>query len=233
MRLYLPALCLVCPTGLVRSIPSGKSFSRLQKNMQANVENIQFADLALVEQCRRGDPEAMDRLIVRYQDRIYNVILRICGNSDDAAELTQDTFVKVIENIGSFQGRSSLYTWLFRIAVNLALNYCSRRTKLGFVSLDDEDYSGSGRVAATKALFADEASLEPLEAVKKKELCELVVAALGRLEPAQRAVIVLRDIEGMDYAQIAQALNIELGTVKSRLSRARNALRERLAVVLK
>ena len=84
----------------------------------------------------------MERLIIKYQDRIYNVILKMCQNEDDAAELTQDTFVKVIEKIGSFQGRSGFYTWVFRIAVNLTLNFCSRRVRLGFESLevDGEEY---------------------------------------------------------------------------------------------
>ena len=81
-------------------------------------------DMVLIRQCREGDSASMERLILRYQNRIYNVILRICADTDDAAELTQETFVKVIENLSRFEGRSSFYTWAFRIAVNLTLNYC-------------------------------------------------------------------------------------------------------------
>ena len=101
--------------------------------------NISVDDTILVEQCRQGDSAAMQRLILKYQNRIYNTILKICANPDDAAELAQETFVKVIENIDKFQGRSSFYTWVFRIAVNLTLNYCKRSVKLGFRSLDAED----------------------------------------------------------------------------------------------
>ena len=99
---------------------------------------IDIDDAVLVERCRRGDSSAMERLIIKYQDRIYNIILKMCANADDAAELTQETFVKVIENISDFEGRSGFYTWVFRIAVNLTLNYCQRGSRLAFRSLDAE-----------------------------------------------------------------------------------------------
>ena len=87
-------------------------------------EQINIDDSELVRQCKQGDSVAMERLILKYQNRIYNVILKICADPDDAAELTQETFVKIIENIDKFQGKSKFYTWAFRIAVNLTLNYC-------------------------------------------------------------------------------------------------------------
>ena len=106
--------------------------------MHTELENINIDDTVLVEQCRRGNTDAMERLIIKYQDRIYSVILRICANRDDAVELTQDTFVKVIENINSFREKSAFYTWLFRIAVNLTLNHCKRRVRFETESLDAE-----------------------------------------------------------------------------------------------
>ena len=104
--------------------------------MQSKTSKINIDDTVLVELCREGDSAAMERLIIKYQNRIYNTILKICANVDDAAELTQETFVKIIENIDKFEGRSSFYTWAFRIAVNLTLNYCKRNVRLGFKSLD-------------------------------------------------------------------------------------------------
>ncbi len=98
--------------------------------------NITIDDRALVAQCRGGYTEAMERLIIKYQDRIFNVIRKICTNYDDAAELTQDTFVKAIENLDKFQNRSTFYTWLFRIAVNLTINHCRKNIRLGFESID-------------------------------------------------------------------------------------------------
>ena len=194
---------------------------------------ITIDDTVLVEMCRRGDSAAMERLILKYQNRIYNTILKICANTEDAAELTQDTFVKVIENIDKFEDRSSFYTWAFRIAVNLTLNYCKRNVRLGFRSLEnsDDEHYRQGKIAL-KEFLADESSPDPAAVVVNKELAEIAVKALMKLDDWQRAVIVLRDIEGMDYAQIADVLGIEHGTVKSRLSRARNALREILEAVI-
>jgi RNA polymerase sigma-70 factor (ECF subfamily) len=185
-------------------------------------------DNLLVEKCRKGDSRAMEILIIKYQDRIYNVILKICGNTDDAAELTQDTFVKVLQNIDKFQSRSSFYTWAFRIAVNLTINYCKRNIKLGLKSIDAEDNQNSEQTKkALKVLLKDDKSADPATIAENKELADLILTAVMQLDDAHRAVIVLRDIEGMNYAQIADILNINLGTVKSRLSRARSQLRER------
>jgi len=197
-------------------------------------QNINIDDSVLVEQCRRGGSEAMERLILKYQNRIYNVILKICANPDDAAELTQETFVKIIENLDRFEGRSSFYTWAFRIAVNLTFNYCQRSAKLGYKSLDadDDEYNQQAR-AQLKEFLSDNSSPNPAVAAQNKELYEIVAKTLMELDDAQRTVIILRDIEGMNYAQIAKVLDIELGTVKSRLSRARRNLREILETILR
>lgn len=197
------------------------------------VANINIDDALLVKQCWQGDSAAMGRLILKYQNRIYNVILKICADPDDAAELTQETFVKVIENIDKFQGRSSFYTWAFRIAVNLTLNYCQRNARLGFSSLDTEQekyYSQATRVL--KEFLSDDSSPDPAAVAQNRELCEIAVQSLMKLDDAQRSVVVLRDIEGMSYAQIASVLDIELGTVRSRLSRARTKLRQILEAIL-
>jgi RNA polymerase sigma-70 factor (ECF subfamily) len=205
----------------------------IEKQMHSETANMSIDDAVLVERCRRGDSEAMGRLVLKYQDRIYNTILKMCANADDAAELTQDTFVKVIESIDRFAGRSSFYTWAFRIAVNLTLNHCQRRRRAGYWSLDAEsdDYDGQTKTQL-KGVLSDDSSPDPALIAQDKELCRIVGRALARLEDDHRMVIVLRDIEGMNYAQIAEVLKVELGTVKSRLSRARGNLREVLERML-
>jgi len=175
----------------------------------------------------------MGSLILKYQNRIYNVVLKICANSDDAAELTQETFVKVLENIARFEGRSGFYTWAFRIAVNLTLNYCQRNMRLGVRSLDaDNDEDCWNAKVQLKQLLSDDDSPNPALLAQNRELYELAMQALMKLDDAQRTVVVLRDIEDMNYARIAEVLEVELGTVKSRLSRARNNLREILETML-
>lgn len=202
--------------------------------MQSETASISIDDSVLVEQCREGDCAAMERLILKYQNRIYNVVLKICANADDAAELTQETFVKVLENIDRFEGRSGFYTWAFRIAVNLTLNYCQRNVRLSVRSLDadDEEDCCSAR-SQLKQLLSNDDSPDPALVAQNRELYALAIKALMKLDDAQRAVIVLRDIEDMNYARIAKVLDVELGTVKSRLSRARNNLREILETMLR
>ena len=202
--------------------------------MPAPIPSISIDDNELIERCRRGDSSALERLVLKYQKRLYNVILRICPNPDDAAELTQETFVKLIEKVGTFRGQSSFYTWLFRIAVNLTLNYCKRRGKVRYISIDKlvgaEGQSGKRELVS---FLKDKSSCDPAELTEKKEIEQILLAALERLEDKYRAIIVLRDIEDMSYEQIGASLDIELGTVKSRLSRSRTRLRKILEKILK
>lgn len=201
--------------------------------MHASTPSISIEDAKLLARCRQGDLAAMEALVVRYQDRIYNTILRICGDPDDAAELTQETFVKILEALDRFRGNSSFYTWAFRIAVNLTLNHCQRRGRIGWRSLDVEDDRGSSEAGSRlKDVLSDQGSVDPAIIAQDSELQGLVRKALMELDEPHRTMIVLRDIEGMSYTQIADVLGIELGTVRSRLSRAREGLRKVLESML-
>jgi RNA polymerase sigma-70 factor (ECF subfamily) len=205
----------------------------INKDGRPETAKVSIDDTVLVEQCRRGDSLAMERLILKYQNRIYNIILKMCANADDAAELTQDTFVKIIESIDGFHGKSSFYTWAFRIAVNLTLNYCKRNAKFGAQSLDgaDEGNGEQGR-QQLRMVLADVNLPDPGAITADRELCEIIMRVLMMLDDEQRAVMLLRDVEGMNYAQIAEVLNVELGTVKSRISRARARLKEIMEIIL-
>ena len=201
--------------------------------MQQQTAHINIDDAVLVERSQNGDSDSLEQLIIKYQNRIFNVILKICANRHDAAELTQDTFVKVIENIGKFQGKSGFYTWAFRIAVNLTLNYCQRNARVPFRSLDEQYNIDDGQAKAQlKDFLSDESTPDPAAVAQSKELCQMVATALTKLDDAHRTVIVLRDIEGMNYAHIAEVLQVQVGTVKSRLSRARGSLRDVLETML-
>ncbi|MHC5082495.1 MAG: RNA polymerase sigma factor [Planctomycetota bacterium] len=197
-----------------------------------NNDNISLDDESLVRQCQHGNSEAMSCLVVKYQDRVYNAILKICKNRDDAAELTQDTFVKVLESITSFRGQSSFYTWLFRVAVNMTLNHCRRKFKLSPVSLDATNEGLEKDRERLGAMLADKDQNDPAKIAQQKELVQVVTDMIEQLPEDYRVILVLRDIEQMTYAQIAEVLELEAGTVKSRLSRSRAALRELLETVL-
>jgi RNA polymerase sigma-70 factor (ECF subfamily) len=174
-------------------------------------------DQELVEACRAGRSEAFGVLVRRYQDRIYPTLLRLTGSPDDACDLLQDAFLRAYEKLDRFQGESSFYTWVYRIAVNLALSDRRRRKVAGRSpkSLDAEPMERP----------EDTASTDPSLPLERAERDERIVEALGRLHPDQRAVVVLKDLDGQRYDEIAALLKIPIGTVRSRLHRARGELR--------
>ena len=190
-----------------------------KKNSTANY------DIHQLTKYRNGDSTAMEKLIIKYQNRIYNVILRLCNNRDDAAELTQETFIKAIEHFDKFNRQSSCYSWIFRIAVNLTISHCRRKAKVRFLSLDTASYTKSNETTTLKNFLTDNDLTEPSDIIAKKDFCRIIAKAMMKLNISQRAVIVLHDIEGATYVQTALILNIKLGTVKSRLTRGRNTLK--------
>lgn len=188
-------------------------------------------EVALVERCRKGDMTAFGALVRRYQDRIYNACRRLCGREADAEDFAQETFVRALRAIDRFDGRAKLYTWIFRIAINLVLSARRRDKTARTHSLDDGSASGENERPTAAARLASPEP-RPEERAMSHETRQAVQAALARLEPEQRAIIVLRDLEGLDYAEIAAILETPTGTVKSRLHRARLALREELRPLL-
>lgn len=179
----------------------------------------------LVEAVARGDQTALGDLLDAYQQRIYNVCLRMLCNRDDAAEVSQDTMLRIIQHIGEFKGQSRLSTWIIRIAMNLSVSRLRKRKVRQTVSLDAVDDNQS---TALRDQLADEAEPGPESSVQTKEMVAHLHAALGQVDEQFRSVLVLRDIEQMDYRQIAEVLSVPTGTVKSRLFRARLALRRQL-----
>jgi len=189
---------------------------------------IPFEEAALLEQCRRGDLSSLGPLIEKYQDRVYNVCWRICGNAEDAADLTQDAFMKSFEAFSKFAGRSGFYTWIFRIAVNLAISHRRKQRLRHCMPLDGDgaaDDEGRGSAPLRWLASPEEA---PDHRLTQAERHEQVSAALSSLDEEHRTVLVLRDLESFDYQEISEILEIPLGTVKSKLHRARLALKERL-----
>jgi len=199
-------------------------------------------EAALLRQAQNGDRAAYGQLILAYQDRLYNAVLRIVGGAEDAGDITQEAFTRGLMKIDSFRGDAQPYTWLFRIAVNLALSSLRKTRKHKVVSLDGSGSHGApahgsngrprsgGDDQATGLIdrMARDAAPQPLAALEKRERDQHVLAALGRVDVEYRAVLVMRDIEGFDYQQMADVLGVPLGTLKSRLFRARLALRDEL-----
>jgi RNA polymerase sigma-70 factor (ECF subfamily) len=171
--------------------------------------------------------QAFAALVAKYQDRVLNTILRLCGNMCDAEELAQETFLKALEKLSLFRGQSKFYTWLFRIAVNLTISSRRRGVRVKFHPLGGSDDAGAQM--SPMAQVASRREPSPPAAAMSAEASQRVTEALDELDEEFRAVVVLRDIEDMDYAQIGAVLDLPVGTVKSRLHRARCALQAKLA----
>jgi RNA polymerase sigma-70 factor (ECF subfamily) len=186
-----------------------------------------LAEQELIGQVLSGDSAAFGEIVERHEDRLYNTIYRLVGSADDARDLLQDTFVKAYEKLDDFRGGSSLYTWLFRIAVNTSLSHRRRRTwvQMGAPAGDDDPNPGNA--------VADTAAVDPADPLIAAETETLVQEAINSLDDEHRTVVVLRDIQHCDYHEIADILEVPPGTVKSRLHRARMMLRERLEPLLK
>jgi RNA polymerase sigma-70 factor (ECF subfamily) len=176
-----------------------------------------------VQACRDGRTEAFGILVERYQRRLYPTILRLVGSAEDAEDVLQDAFVRAFEKLDQFHGESSFYTWIYRIAVNLALSNHRRTRVRSAVRL-------SRRPSLVEGLHATDDSVDsdPALRLERDERERIVEAALNGLGPEHRAVVVLKDFDGHRYEEISAILRIPVGTVRSRLHRARCELRDRL-----
>ena len=185
------------------------------------------AEAEFIERLRNGDAEAFDNLVTRYSGDIYAVLFRITENAEESADLTQETFLSALKAIKSFRGDAELKTWLFRIAVNHSRNrfrWWKRRRRDITISLDAPIGDSDSTISETIA--GDTASAE--ETVLRHEREVAIRKALLGLADIYREAIVLCDIEGLTYEEIAAALEINIGTVKSRIARGREELRKRL-----
>ncbi|HVO98151.1 MAG TPA: sigma-70 family RNA polymerase sigma factor [Bryobacteraceae bacterium] len=186
-------------------------------------------DSALLDGLRCGLEDAYEALIQRFEQPIFNVVSRLLDDPSEAADVVQEVFLKVFRNVSSFRGESSMKTWIYRIAVNEARNqrrWFSRHRRQE-VNLDPED-AGDGFNRSYRNWLPDPGR-SPYEVTLDHETQSLIEGALSEVNPKFRAALVLREIEGMSYEEIAEILEISLGTVKSRILRGREALKKNLA----
>ena len=186
-------------------------------------------DTALVRRCTAGDESAFTEIVNRYRGKIFGLTLNLLHNAADAEEITQDTFIRAYRGLDRFRGDSSLSTWLYRIALNLARNrywYFFRRRRQHWVSLDRPLTENSPATFADVVAATDH---DPAQETVTSEFTTLVAACMERLDRRHREVLVMRNVLDLSYDEIARALNINVGTVKSRIARAREYLRSLLA----
>ena len=195
--------------------------------MDRVIQRETLTDHELVARCRAGDEGAFDELVRRHQQRALNVAYQVLRNYEDAIEVAQDAFVRVYRNLGSFRGDCEFTTWLHQIVVNLARNrhrWWKRRGKQSTVSLDEPRDTPDGTLLPQVESGTDAPDVEAV----KTEFIQQISAAMERLPQSFREVLVLRNVEELSYEEIAGVLGLSIGTVKSRIARARAALRERV-----
>lgn len=198
-----------------------------ERQITRSVSPITLEDAALVQQAAEGDITAFDRLVCKYQDRIVNLCWRISGRFEDAQDLAQEAFLHAFEKLSSYRQQANFYTWLYRIAINESLSHRRKRRPVT-LALHDGDGARIGESEGGRGTLATGRSEEPIMRLSGREVQDKLMEGIESLDDDYRAVLVLRDIERFDYQQIADVLEISLGTVKSRLHRARMALRQKL-----
>jgi RNA polymerase sigma-70 factor (ECF subfamily) len=193
--------------------------------MSAMSSPIQVDDeAAVVAQARTGDAKAFNELLQRYERKIFRLALHITQNREDAEDVLQETFLKAYQHLDQFQGQSKFYTWIVRIAVNQALMKLRKRKSDRSVSLDDTIDTGEDTVAREIAAWDE----NPEQQYGREELNQILTSAVDGLTPIYRAVFVLRDVDGLSTEETAEALELSVPAVKSRLLRARLQLRDKL-----
>lgn len=203
----------------------------------SNLTNIKTAETGsaendndLINAFIKGDHSAFEKLVLKYQDRVFNLCCRLLGDRVEAEDSAQDVFVKVYRSLKGFRFKSSFYTWLYRIVINTCKNRIKsveyRRTK-SRVSIDSDQENRSNTIVD----IVDQRPM-PDKTLEQKEKMKRIQEALNSLPPDQKTVVVLCDIEGLSYDEIASITKNRLGTVKSKLSRARLGLRNKLEGII-
>lgn len=184
------------------------------------------SDRQLVARCKKGDSQAFELLVKRYQRRAYAVALGMLHNSEDAQDATQEAFIKAYRYLDKFKGTSSFYTWLYRIVVNLCIDHLRKGSRVTSVEYDDRLKRPDDVVQKGSELKPSTLGTNPKKALAREELKKQIQLGLDSLSDKHRAVIVLRELQGLSYKEMAEVMKCSKGTIMSRLFHARKKLQE-------
>lgn len=185
------------------------------------MDDVNASDQALIDRCLEGQTDAYGELVTRYQDRLYATLVSMLGSVHDARDATQDAFVLAFQKLETFRRESAFYSWLFRIAYNAAVSR-HRKTRRETGSID------AARAVTGREPMDERPQADPSHELQISERQSLVRSALGELADEYRTVIILREMEGFSYEQIAELMDVPIGTIRSRIHRARSELRAKL-----
>ena len=195
--------------------------------MNENIRHSEDLDQDLVRRVQQGDKSAFDLLVIKYQHKIVHLVNRYVKDPSEAQDVAQDTFIKAYKALGEFRGESAFYTWLYRIAINTAKNYLlSRSRRHSDYEVDMQDAEQIENAPQLKDIETPENQL------MNDQIVEVIKSAIDKLPEEMRIAIMLREFEGMSYEEIAEAMDCPIGTVRSRIFRAREAIDEKLNPLL-
>ena len=200
--------------------------ARPKMDTEATAAEADVPELDLVRQAQAGDTEAFDQLVSRFRTRVFGMIYNMVHNEQDAWDLAQDSFLKAWKSIKRFRGRSSFYTWIYRIVMNVTIDWLRKKHVKGAGTEFDDAIQLREVDPASKTVPKTEAL--PYETMERGEIRVRIDQAIAQISPEQRAVILMKEIEGMQYHEIAEALGCSIGTVMSRLFYARKKLQNLL-----
>ncbi|MBO8138731.1 MAG: sigma-70 family RNA polymerase sigma factor [Desulfotomaculum sp.] len=186
-------------------------------------------DHQLIEKCKSGDYIAFEELVRRYENKVYSVAYRFMGNHADACDLAQEAFIRIYQGLPNFRGDSSLMTWIYHITANVCRDELRRRQKKQTLSLD-EDHNDKDNMPPILSLPSDEPG--PEEEIERMEIRKQVEQCLNMLSDEHRLILIMREMQQLSYEEISEVLGCSLGTVKSRLSRARAAFKRKMLNIL-
>ena len=193
---------------------------------EATLAQVDVSELDLVKQCQAGNTEAFDQLVTRYRTRVFAMIYNMVHNEQDAWDLAQDSFVKAWKSIGRFRGRSSFYTWIYRIVMNVTIDWLRKKQVKGAGT----EFNDAIQLREIEPASRTVPKADPLphERMEQSEIRARIDNAIAQISPEHRAVILMKEIEEMQYHEIAEALGCSIGTVMSRLFYARKKLQNLL-----
>jgi len=197
-----------------------RASNRAERRREAKV------DRALVEKAQKGDRDAFRQLVQRHQRRAFAIAIGVVRDEDDAREIVQEAFLRVHKALDKFEGSSSFFTWLYRIVKNLSIDFMRKPARREAELFDDPKVADD---AEAFPFVSKVDGADPLDGVRRKEIAARIQAALDDLPPYHRSVIIMREVEGMSYQQMAEAMEVSKGTIMSRLYHARQKLQKALA----
>lgn len=195
---------------------------------RGDAKNVRRDEYAIIQRCKQGDLSAFDDLVRMYEKQVYNFAYRLAGNYDDANDIAGEAFIKVFNAIETFRGDANFSTWLFRIVTNLYLD--ERKRSKAHMNIPLDEYIDLDESTVTRQI--EDTSPSPQELLESKERADVLQSVIQQLPDYQRVMVLLFHTQGKSYEEIAEIIGLPIGTVKSRLNRARLALRDKLGPVL-